>query len=219
MRSLARRFEGWRFTGRVREIGSEAKQREVLQLLKDYRPWHSAFGGSMPLDETGVVDASYGPAGMVLAGAQFDDRDLKLLAQSYEDLENALTVLRADGHQGMTCYLMLLSPYLGDPGDPSIVSAWREKKPGAAEWHDLAVEKLAGYLCHKDLHVVWPKRMTSRQEKQVDRMNDELFGLYKNFRYGDGMSRNKAIEKAAEHCGYGRSRGYEIVEVREGKAG
>ncbi|CAA9417696.1 MAG: hypothetical protein AVDCRST_MAG03-2314 [uncultured Rubrobacteraceae bacterium] len=49
-------------------------------------------------------------------------------------------------------------------------------------------------------------------------MNDELFGLYKNFRYGDGLSRNKAIEKAAEHCGYGRSRGYEIVGIREGKA-
>lgn len=48
--------------------------------------------------------------------------------------------------------------------------------------------------------------------------NDELFGLYEIFRYGDGMSRNRTIEKAAEHCGYGRSRGYKIVEIREGKA-
>lgn len=77
---------------------------------------------------------------------------------------------------------------------------------------------LAMFLEKERLHIVWPKRMTTREETQVDRMNDELFGLYKNFRYGDGLSRNKAIEKAAEHCGYGRSRGYEIVGIREGKA-
>jgi hypothetical protein len=68
------------------------------------------------------------------------------------------------------------------------------------------------------MYVVWSKRVATREAKQFERVNTRFFGLYKNFRYGDGMRRNKAIEKAAEHCGYGRSRGYEIVGLREGKA-
>lgn len=50
------------------KISSEAKQREVLQLLKDYRAYHSAYGGAMPLDETHAMDAAYGPAGIVNRG-------------------------------------------------------------------------------------------------------------------------------------------------------
>jgi hypothetical protein len=67
------------------------------------------------------------------------------------------------------------------------------------------------------MYAVWPKRMTIRKDKQVERMNDGFFGLYKTFRYGDGMSQNKAIEEAAKYTGYDRSRGYQIVQVREGK--
>ncbi len=57
------------------------------------------------------------------------------------------------------------------------------------------------------MYPVWSKRMTIREEKQVERLNDESFSLYKSSRYGDGMRRDKAIEKAAEHCGYGRRGG------------
>jgi hypothetical protein len=60
--------------------------------------------------------------------------------------------------------------------------------------------------------------MTSREEKQVERCNDEFFALYRRYRDEEKMSRNKAIETAAEHCGYSRSRGYEIADIREGKA-
>lgn len=193
---------------------SEAKRREVLQLLKDYRTWHSAFGGSMPLDETGVVDASYGPAGIVMAGTQFEDRDRKLLAQSMADLENALTILKADGHIGMTCYLLLLSPYLGDPADPSIVSGWRKSQPGAARWHDLAIEKLAHYLRRVELHVVWPKRMTGQQEEQIDRRNDDFYRLYRQFR-AEGQGKTSAVKNAAVMEGYSERRGWQIVGVRE----
>jgi AraC-like DNA-binding protein len=83
--------------------------------------------------------------------------------------------------------------------------------------HDQAIEQLAENLEDTDLHVVFPKRMTSREEKQVDRGNYELFSLYRIFRDEEGMSRNKAIETAADHCGYGRSRAYEIVSIREGR--
>lgn len=169
----------------------------------------------MPLEDTGVVDASYGPAGYVEAGAGFDARDVRLLAESYEHLQDALTVLQGDGHEGMACYLHLLSPYLGDPADPSIVAEWREKRPGVARWHDLAVEKLAGYLRHKDLHVVWPKRMTGQQERQIDRRNDEFFRLYRELR-GEGRGKTNAVKTASAITGYSERRGWQIVQVREG---
>jgi hypothetical protein len=69
------------------------------------------------------------------------------------------------------------------------------------------VEKLAEYLKDTDLYVAWSKRMTTRQEEQVDCMNDEFFALYQRYHYEDKMSCNKAIEIAAEHCNYSRSRG------------
>ena len=165
-----------------------------------------------------MAEAAYGPAGMITSGVEFDRRDRVRLAESYRLLEHALTYLKGDGPEGMTAYLVLLDPYLGDPADPSLVNEWRKKRPGLVEWHDYAIGKLAEYLKHKDLYVVWARRMTSREEKQVERRNDELFRLYQTYRDGDGMSRNKAIETASEHCGYSRSRGYEIVELREGKA-
>jgi hypothetical protein len=47
-------------------------------------------------------------------------------------------------------------------------------------------------------------------------MNEELFALYRTFRYADGMSRNRAIERATDHTGYSRVSAYEIVTLREG---
>jgi hypothetical protein len=67
--------------------------------------------------------------------------------------------------------------------------------------------------------LVFLKRMTSCEEKQVERRNDEFFSLYLRYRDEERMSRNKAIETAAEHCGYGRSRGYDIADLREGEVG
>lgn len=200
---------------------NEAKKREVLQLLRDYRPWHTPHGGAMPLDETGVIDAAYGPAGLIQAGQAFESKHRKLLRETYRDLDHALNILKAADHD---LWISLHRPYLSDIGDSSIVAEWRKKAErgngeaqGAVELHDLAIRVLAILLYNVDLFVVFPKRMTSREEKRVERRNDELFALYKTFRYGDGMSRSKAIEKAAEYCGYGRSRGYEIVGLREGR--
>lgn len=59
--------------------------------------------------------------------------------------------------------------------------------------------------------------MTSREEKQAEWRNDELYATYRRLREGR-VKHGKAIETAAEHCGYGRSRGHEIVGLRERKA-
>jgi hypothetical protein len=227
-------------------LSREAKRREVVQLLKDYRAWHSPFGGASPTDSTLNLETqgSYGPAGLIQAGQAFDREGRRLYAESYAALEHALTLLKGEHFES---WLVLLAPYLGDPGDPSLVTRWREKHRAweaererlrkkhkkdayrVAEWekenlepqlihrHDEAVGRLAGYLETTDLYVVFPKRMTSREETQVERRNDEFFTLYGKFRE-EKMGKTKAVETAAEMCGYGATRAWEIVRLREGKA-
>jgi hypothetical protein len=199
----------------------------------------------MPLDETGMVDASYGPAGMIAVGSEFAEVDRKLLGESIQKLELALTVLRGEDFEA---WMSLVSPYLGDPADPGIIPHWRERlrrldreneairkenadrrkkgrppKPERVglmvprellERHDRAIEKLAAYLADEDLHAVFPKRMTSQAEEQIDRRNDEVFRVYKALRYGDGMGKTRAVRNAADHCGYSEDRVWKILKAR-----
>lgn len=102
----------------------ESKERDVLQLLRDYRPFVASFGGAMPLDETGVVDASYGPAGMVLMGAGFEKRDVPGLVRSYRALVTALALLRREHFQEWGA---LIEPYLSDVADSGVIADWRGK--------------------------------------------------------------------------------------------
>ncbi len=101
-----------------------AKERDVLQLLKDYRAFVSPFGSAMPLDETHMVDAAYGPAGFVEAGAGYEERDVKLLAKSLRKLVLALKVLRGEDFDA---WASLIEPYLSDPADPGSVDEMRRK--------------------------------------------------------------------------------------------
>ena len=106
-----------------------AGERDVIQLLKNYRPFETAFGGAMPLDETHVAEAAYGPAGMVLAGAAFKDadlsaRDIEMLGRSLGRLRLALRVLRK---KDFDAWAALVNPYLGDPADAGIVGDWRRR--------------------------------------------------------------------------------------------
>jgi hypothetical protein len=202
-------------------ISHEAKRREVLQLLRDWRAFHTPFGGAMPTDESHLRSAEYTSGGYIESGDEFHPHDRRRLAESMDYLRHALTLLRIEDFDA---WLSLRRPYLSDTADFALVSEWREKARrgsedarGVIELHDRGVGRLAGYLANTSLYVVFPKRMSSMREKQIERRNDELWSLYKTFRYSDGMSRNKAIEKASEHCGYGRSRGYEIVDGREGR--
>ncbi len=120
--------------------------------------------------------------------------------------------------------MSLVTPYLGDPGDPSVVFDWRRKAPRLesarlfAERHDRAVETLAGYLKDHDLFVLFPKRMTSLEEKNIERRNDELYSLYRLPREGE-KRKNPAVEDAAATCGYGKTRAWEIVGASETRGG
>lgn len=200
---------------------SEAKRREVLQLLKDYRTFHTAFEDAIPLDEAHVVDVAYGPAGMVFAGQEHTKARREALAESYGKLELALRALKG---RDFRAWMALVTPYLGDPVDLSVVADWKRKAPRLesvrlfAERHDRATEALAGYLKDHDLFVLFPKRMTSQEERQIERRQDEFYALYRRLRE-EGKKKTVSGEEAAVMCGYGKTRAWEIVGSREGKAG
>lgn len=161
--------------------------------------------------------AAYGPSALIEAGVYFPKKWRPALAVSFEKLQHALTLLQHDGSEGRMSYIVLLGPYLGDPADPSIVNRWRKnrKKYGhLIDWHDTAVRKLATYLRGHDLFVIWPKRMTSQQAQQIENRNAELFGLYQRLRE-DGVSKTEAVRQAALMTGYGKTRAWEIVSIRE----
>lgn len=195
-------------------MSSTVRQRQVTTLLRDYRAWHTAFGGGLPIEDSYMRGAAYGPSALIEAGVYFPRKWRPALAVSFEKLEYALTMLKNDGITGRLCYLLLLAPYLGDPADPSIVTRWRKERPGLADWHDLAIKKLAGYLASHDLFVIWPKRMTSQEAQQIEHRNAELFGLYKRL-VDEGTNKTEAVKQAALMCGYGKRRAWEIVRARE----
>ncbi len=56
---------------------------------------------------------------------------------------------------------------------------------------------------------------TGEEEKQVERMNDGFFELYRRLRE-DYMKRGVAI-KTAEIQGYGQTKTYETVNLRKGR--
>ena len=198
-------------------MAREAKKREVLQLLCHYRDWHTAYGGAAELNLESM--GQYGPAGMIVAGIAFDGYHLSMLEDSFKALDHALTLLKTGGPLKNAAYLVLLAPYLGDPADPSLVNKWRKNSNDCrTEWHDLAVEELAHYLRKADLYVPWSSRMQTRKPASVKQMNDEFYALYGKLR-DERMGKTKAVETAAEMCGYGLSRAWEIVKLREGKAG
>ena len=95
----------------------------MLALLKDLRPFETAFGGARALDDTHVAEASYGPAGMVFGGAEFPG-DVAKLGRSLGRLRLALRVLRKEDFDA---WASLIEPYLGDPADAGAVNDRRRK--------------------------------------------------------------------------------------------
>lgn len=198
-----------------RPLNNSTRVRQVTQLLKDYRAWHTPYGGGLSLDDSHMRSAEYGPAAFVEVGAYFPRKVRPALAVSFEKLEHAITLLKhSPDRVDRLCYYVLLTPYLSDPADPSIVAHWRKHKPELAKWHDLAVRKLARRLASHDLFVVWPKRMTSNEEKRIEERNDELYRLYSALT-SEGVTKSKAIKDAALMCGYSERRAWEIVAARE----
>lgn len=223
-------------TNREGRLGNTGKECEVLQLLRYYRDWHTAYGGASELNLESL--GQYGPAGMIVAGMLFsrrtnaDRRAWAMFRDSFDLLEKALRVLKGED---FGAWMGLLVPYLGDPADIALVDDWREKardewKKTKTGWvqtkrgyisaqrflekHDRAITTLAGYLKDHDLYVPRPGRMSTRKPETVEQMNDEFYALYEKLRK-DGEGKTKAVRTAAEWCGYGERRGWDIVKLRE----
>ena len=169
----------------------------------------------------------HGPAGMIYAGMEFKPEERALLAESYKWLDKLLALLKVEDFDA---WASLTKPYTGDPADPSIVEHWRKHgRVENIEARDRGIRRMAELADELDLDfwVAWPSRMSTRQEKQVEKMNDEFYRLYEQFLAENretGMGKRKgaadAMQKACEMCGYSVRRGQEIVQVRRGeKAG
>ncbi len=73
---------------------SEAKQREVLQLLRYYRSFHPWAASRTCVSSSGMAPPKAVLAGMVLAGQEYMEGQREALAESYGKLDLALKVLK-----------------------------------------------------------------------------------------------------------------------------
>ena len=164
-----------------------------------------------------MVDASFGPAGYVETGMAFGDEAKTLLKESYVALDQALIMLQNGTPLQRAGYLLLLSPYLGDPADPSLVTKWRDNPSDCrTEWHDRTIDEIAEILRAVDLYVAWPKRMQSLKPRDVEKLNTEFYTTYRKL-LDEGYKKTPAVEKAATLTDYGLTRAWEIVKHREAK--
>lgn len=213
---------------------SEAKKREVVQLLRDYRSFYSPFGGAALSD--GVTNlqekGSYGPAGLVFAGTEVDRSDRRRLRESLEALRKALLMLRSerrpvsrhsngDDISGISAWSALIEPYLADPADPSVVDDWRKKaRQGyisagrSIERYDAAIETLAKYLEVVKLHVVYPRLMTEDEEQKMEHQNAEMFAVFQRLRVS-GLRAHEAIAQAADYFSVSTDTVDRVLEFRQ----
>lgn len=193
----------------------EAKIRDVIELLSQYRSYYSPFGGALAPEDSHIRTAEYGPAGLIFAGSEFDSHDRRRIVESLEDVHCALVLLRSergviaqhsngDPITGVSAWASLIEPYLADPADPSVVEDWRLKAQrgyvGARrfiERHDAAIAQLAFYLGEVDLYVVYARRMSEREETEVENENAAIYAVVKRLVRG-GLRLRAAMEQAAE---------------------
>lgn len=159
------------------KIASESKRREVLQLLKDYRSYHSPYGGATPIEDTALKNSSYGPNGMIFAGQDFEEKDRRGLAESYRALNAALRILRRDGFK---LWASLVEPYLADPADPALVDHWRalvgrldadnariRRRNDAARKAARRAGKKPPEPVRERLGLVWTRRQLERHDRAI----------------------------------------------------
>ncbi len=173
----------------------------------------------MPLDETGVRDASYGPAGLITTGSGFEKCDIEPLRESYRKLDQALKILQ---EMDFLAWAALQEPYFSDAADSSAVNYWRKmleeldkenerrrkaKKPEKVghvymrlqlDRHERAVKTLARYLKGVDLHVVPPKLMSERERAAGEAHNAQVYAYWQRMRVAGGTEKQATRDTALE---------------------
>lgn len=157
----------------------------------------------MPLENSHLRSADYGPAGYTEAGKEFSEKDRAGLKKSYEVLDGALKRLEEGGPLKRAGYLLLRSAYLNDNADPSEVDRWRANRADQRSgWHDLAVAELAldPEIRRADLWVVMPKRMSKDEEKKGEDQSAEICAVFERNR-ATGLKELEAIHQTAADFG------------------
>jgi hypothetical protein len=195
----------------------QKKRREIVQLLKDLRPFYSPFGGATPLDSTLNLEAAgaYGPAGLIFAGTEFEREDRTAIRNSFFALAASLVKLQQqesvgkheDGENisGSGAYFTFIEPYLGDPADASIVGDWRKKAADGSlisrrfiERHDAGIDWLVQDLWSTELHVVFPKLMSEKEEAEIEHQYAEMYAVFQRLRVS-GLKVQAAMAQTAEN--------------------
>lgn len=157
-----------------------SKQDEVLGLLIDYAAFRAAFGGALPLDESHLHTASYGPAGYIETGTEFyEEGNVKLLHKSYGLLNAALRLLRRDH---LELWGALVEAYLSDPGDPGIIGHWRRQVATLdvvnreIHRHNALVRqgKRPGPSRYEKIGFVVPRMLLERHDEAIERLAEML---------------------------------------------
>jgi hypothetical protein len=181
---------------------TETTTREVIELLRGWSVWHAAFGSAVsPDDAANMVDAAYGPNGIILSGAayfkDYPRSHVRALAESYEALDEAIE--QEKKHQeGFIAWLLLHEPYLGDPGDWRVVEGWREADDHRIKRHDVFVERLRRRLKHTRLYPIWPKPLSEKEEKTIEAQNAEIYATYQRIKNA-GNTHNAAVKQTAAY--------------------
>lgn len=181
-------------------LSTESKRREVLQLLRDYRTWHSGFGAAIAWEDSHIAQAAYGPGGMILVGAEYRDystAEVERLAKSYEYLEYAITIEKATP-EGFAAWVLLHGPYFGDPADPDMVRVWREIGDYRIEWHDRFWYRLAHHLRHRKLYPIEPRYLTESENTALENRDAEIYAAYQHHRVAHRMRHRAAVEEVAK---------------------
>ena len=181
------------------ELALEQKVREVVQLLKEYRAWHTAFGGSVSLDEgANMKEAAYGPAGLIEEGMYYRDYPrphFNALKDSYDALEKAINKIKRRPH-AMFAFLLLRNVYFGDPADWRIAERWKEVGDYRLLHHEYFIVLLAEELIDTELHPIWPKPYSEKEEKSIERQNAEIYATYQRIR-ASGATHNASVAQTA----------------------
>lgn len=195
------------------------KKREVLQLLKDWRAFFSPFGGAAAADSTLNLEAAgaFGPAGLIFSGTEFEGEDRKAIRRSFRALVAPLVRLQeeekvgkhseGDPITGAKAYITFIEPYFADPADPSIVADRRKKAAKGnmvarrfTEAHDAGVEWLALDLWDVELHSVFPRLMSEKEEAEIEHQNSEMYAVFQRLRVS-GLTIDAALSQTAENFG------------------
>src|ERR671912_569705 len=134
------------------------KEREVIQLLKDYNLKYPSGGQGVVNFE--AMSSTYG-SGWPLNGESLKRMGNGLVAETYKYLDYALTILKGIDYPAFSAISHF---YLVEEASPNDLE-WYRGKTGTEQFiedHDRGIKRIAEFLVNRDLYVRWPEKHVRR---------------------------------------------------------